>query len=65
MPLYDYHCEKCKSIQEISHKIGEPPEKCEFCGGAMTRMFTGSTAIIYGCDGFYNTDYKPKRPKDN
>lgn len=36
MPNYDYICEKCGHIKEVSHSIRDEPNiKCGECGGNM------------------------------
>ena len=61
MPMYDYECKQCNTVTEVIHKHDDKHEKCDKCGGEVTRLFTGKTVIKYGCGGFYNTDYKPQR----
>lgn len=45
MPTYDYQCQKCASLFEVSHSIGEfPSEGCPRCG---------SLEIKKSVSGFY------------
>jgi len=38
MPTYDYRCEKCKNIVEVTHSILlDEPCLCETCGSKMLR----------------------------
>jgi putative FmdB family regulatory protein len=60
MPAYDYQCESCGKVFEISHGITEPPpETCE-CGarGTLRRLISGGGGLIFRGSGFYATDYK-------
>ncbi len=62
MPRYDYQCEKCGRIVEVTHRMSEPgPEYCE-CGshGTMRRLLSAGSGLIFKGSGFYITDYARK-----
>jgi len=42
MPVYEYECTKCKSIQECIRHIDERPKQvvCEKCGGVAVRILS-------------------------
>jgi len=44
-----------------------PLSSCENCGGAVKRLITGGTGLIFKGSGFYLTDYKndPKIEDNN
>lgn len=64
MPKYDYKCEACDTIFEVTRSIGDTSsESCPECGAAAKRLFT-PVGIVFKGSGFHNTDYKP-RPKDD
>lgn len=63
MPVYDFKCEKCESVQEYYVKtINSYPDKCS-CGNTKKLKkidtFSSSKPILKG-NGFYETDYKNK-----
>ena len=64
MPLYEYKCQKCKSVLEVLQKINEPPlKKCPACEGPLKKIIS-SSAIQFKGSGWYVTDYaKKKEPK--
>jgi len=60
MPIYEYTCDTCGEITEALQKVSDPPlEKCEKCGGRLTKMISNSTFILKGT-GWYATDYAGK-----
>ena len=60
MPIYEYHCEKCKDIVEVLQKISDDPlDDCEKCGGKLSKQFNQMNFHLYG-PGFYSTDNKRK-----
>ena len=62
MPRYDYQCEKCGRIVEVTHRMSEPgPEYCG-CGarGTMRRLMSAGSGLIFKGSGFYITDYARK-----
>jgi putative FmdB family regulatory protein len=61
MPVYDFKCVKCGSIQEYYVKTTSSlPEKCS-CGNSKkfkrVETFSSSKPILK-VNGFYETDYK-------
>lgn len=60
MPIYEYQCKKCEETVEILQKVDEEPlQKCEKCGGSLSKLVTSSTFHLYG-PGFHTTDNKRK-----
>ena len=60
MPKYDYVCKDCEVTFEIEKKITEPhPEKCEQCGGTVSRVFA-PVGVTFKGTGFYKTDNRGK-----
>ena len=56
MPIYEYECKQC-GIQEINHKITEPPrEECETCGGPIRRLISATNFALKG-GGWYADGY--------
>ena len=65
MPTYHYECEACGKSLEVMHSISEPRlKKCPKCGKLKLRRHVGggSGGIIFKGSGFYETDYKQKKP---
>lgn len=63
MPIYEYECNHCgehfEAIQSFSDK---PLDKCEKCGGPVTKLISQSSFHLKG-SGWYVTDYSSsKRP---
>jgi len=64
MPIYEYRCEKCGKVTEVSQKITDPQlKKCKFCGGKLVKLISNTSFILKG-SGWFKTDYKDK-PKPN
>ena len=41
MPLYEYACDPCRVIYQVRHGMNDPPlERCERCGGRVTRLIS-------------------------
>ena len=61
MPTYEYECTQCGKPFEFFQSISEPPkEKCEECGGKLTKLLSAGSGLIFKGSGFYITDYKNK-----
>lgn len=61
MPIYEYECPKCYSIQEQFHGMNEIPRvKCTECGSKARRIVSACGWDLKGC-GWYNP-HNPKRP---
>jgi len=59
MPTYNYYCSDCDTHFSYFQKMSESPiSNCENCGGAVKRLITGGTGLIFKGSGFYLTDYK-------
>jgi putative FmdB family regulatory protein len=60
LPLYEYQCQKCGTVNEKIQKFSDPPLKtCEKCGGKLERLVS-SSAIQFKGSGWYVTDYARK-----
>ena len=64
MPVYEYKCQKCSKIFEITHKITDKPiKKCPSCHGVVDRLIS-STAFNLKGSGWYKDLYgTPPPPK--
>jgi putative FmdB family regulatory protein len=64
MPLYEYQCPKCEKVFDVIQKFSDAPlEKCEECGGPVSKLISMSSFALKGT-GWYTTDYKkaPVKP---
>ena len=56
MPKYDYKCETCETINELSHSMQDTgPFLCEECGEPMRKTLTPAPVHFKGV-GFYTND---------
>jgi len=61
MPTYEYKCLECGHRFDVFQKMSEEPlEVCEKCGGAVRRVMSGGSGLIFKGSGFYITDYARK-----
>ncbi len=59
MPIYEYACDQCKKINEVTAKISDPPPAaCQYCGGSSLKKIISQTAFVLQGSGWYVTDYK-------
>ena len=60
MPIYEYECTKCGSIEEALQKFSDKPlAKCKHCSGKLHKLMSQSTFHLKGT-GWYVTDYADK-----
>ena len=65
MPTYEYRCKSCDfEFEEFQSIVAEPLAVCPRCGGAVYRMISGGVGLIFRGTGFYETDYKRKKPAE-
>jgi len=59
MPLYDYRCQECGTLQEdVLAKMKEQLRNCEECGGVMKRQMHSRFSINMGgvpTGGYYDS----------
>jgi putative FmdB family regulatory protein len=57
MPIYEYECTRCGSVEEIFQKISDKPlTKCKKCSGKLHKLISQSSFHLKGT-GWYATDY--------
>ncbi len=62
MPTYDYRCTSCGyEFEHFQSMFDEPVKICPRCEGAVKRVISGGTGLIFKGSGFYITDYKAKK----
>lgn len=62
MPAYDYRCQACDNVFELTRSHSDSSViTCPKCDGATKRIFT-PVGVVFKGSGFHNTDYRP-RPK--
>lgn len=60
MPIYEYECTRCGTVEEVFQKISDKPlQKCKQCKGKLHRLISQSTFHLKGT-GWYVTDYANK-----
>lgn len=60
MPIYEYECSKCGSIDEVLQKISDKPlTRCRHCSGKVQKLISHSSFHLKGT-GWYITDYANK-----
>ena len=60
MPIYEYECTKCGTIDEVLQKFSDKPLiKCRHCSGRLHKLVSQSTFHLKGT-GWYVTDYANK-----
>lgn len=58
MPIYDYVCESCGHVMEVSHGIdAKGPTECPECGGNLAKAFA-APAIHFRGSGWAKKDRK-------
>lgn len=66
MPTYEYECLNCRERFEVFQKITEEPiQNCIKCNGAIKRLISGGSGLIFKGTGFYITDYKHEAKTDS
>lgn len=64
MPIYEYKCDLCGHTMEKLQKISDEPIKtCPECGGEGLRKLVSAAAFKLKGTGWYETDFKDKKPK--
>lgn len=61
MPTYEYECLNCGTYFEAFQKMSDSRlDKCVECQGAVRRVVSGGSGLIFKGSGFYITDYADK-----
>ena len=60
MPIYEYECTKCGTIEEAIQKFSDDPLKsCKHCSGRLQKLVSHTSFHLKGT-GWYVTDYAGK-----
>jgi len=60
MPIYEYQCKKCGTIEEALQKFSDKPlSRCKHCSGKLHKLVSQSSFHLKG-SGWYVTDYANK-----
>jgi putative FmdB family regulatory protein len=64
MPIYEYECKSCGTVQELMQKTTDPtPEACDKCQrGPMVKLISRTAFVLKG-EGWYVTDFRDKGKK--
>lgn len=58
MPIYQYKCQKCFTINEVLQGINDPPlTECASCQGPVKKIIAPA-GIIFKGSGFHINDYR-------
>ena len=61
MPIYEYGCKDCGSVEEHLMRLTDPPPRqCAKCHGNHMEKLLSQTSFALKGSGWYVTDYKPK-----
>jgi putative FmdB family regulatory protein len=64
VPIYEYKCDECDHRLEKLQKISDEPAKtCPECGEDGLRKLVSAAAFKLKGTGWYETDFKDKKPK--
>lgn len=57
MPIYEYECARCGSVEEVFQKYSDKPlTKCKKCSGKLHKLISQNSFHLKG-SGWYATDY--------
>ena len=60
MPIYEYECLKCHTVEEVLQKFSDRPlTKCKHCSGKLQKLISHNSFHLKGT-GWYVTDYAGK-----
>ena len=60
MPIYEYECGKCGTVEEVIQSFSDKPlKKCRHCSGKLHKLISQSSFHLKGT-GWYVTDYAGK-----
>ena len=60
MPIYEYECIKCGSVEEVIQKFSDKPHsKCKLCSGKLQKLISQNSFHLKG-SGWYATGYSSK-----
>lgn len=64
MPTYEYKCADCgHTFEEFQSITAEPIWNCPSCNGPVQRLIGAGNGLIFKGSGFYITDYKNGKSK--
>lgn len=64
MPIYEYHCQSCGHEFEVMQKMSDPVIKqCPECGKKKVEKLISASRFELKGQGWYETDFKDKKPK--
>lgn len=65
MPIYEYACDKCGEVIEVTQKMTDAPLSVHNgdsdCGGNLRKLMSSNSFHLKGT-GWYKTDYASKSP---
>lgn len=58
MPIYEYSCKNCGTLEVYQGIKDKPLKKCPTCKEKIKRLMSVTGNPQFKGDGFYQTDYK-------
>jgi putative FmdB family regulatory protein len=59
MPIYEYECDRCRKVHEVTQRFSDSPlSACPDCGSSGIRKLISLSSFALKGSGFYTTDYK-------
>jgi len=66
MPTYIYRCTDCgHEFEEFQSITDKPIDVCPQCQGHPERIITGGAGFLFKGEGFYITDHRSKKYRDD
>ena len=65
MPTYEYECGTCGTFEQFQRITEDPLSDCPRCGGAVRRLISSGSGIIFKGSGFYSTDSRNAGKSDD
>ena len=59
MPIYEYQCQKCGTLETTQRITDDPLSKCPTCRGKVKKLISNTSFQLKGT-GWYVTDYARK-----
>jgi putative FmdB family regulatory protein len=57
MPMFDFKCSSCGTVQERIVKLEDDAPACKKCGGETEKQISGGIGVKFKGPGFHVNDY--------
>lgn len=58
MPIYEYECEQCHQVFEVSQRMSDPPVSSHECGSTQVKRLISRTSFQLKGSGWYASGYE-------